>query len=422
MTSTGHHVVYKTNYPLGSTLPVLLLVNCALQASAFYSSGARASCPDFRDYTALHWGITLGRDEPRYLVTQDIDGLADRVVNAVTAFYIALVTRRALCLLPADAKQPPLEVAFDAPFVDWACPGAYWKGAGSEFLHLTREDGDFHSPRAKLYRDFVLGDIRNLKGNNVTTWHIAIQRGLSVAIFHNLAHAPELRQLGLRPDTAFGCALAYLMRPNRKTLWLVPRPLLAVMTDESFMKIGLQLRTGDKVIRSGHNANASSGSISDATFTRIAEPFFRCAQALEDDLVRLTGVSRERVLWYLMTDSVAVRLRALERYGPAKLLVFNATKIELFTHVSAEGFRFLVMEHWLLQQAHYHIITERSGLGRTAAFASLRDNNVFTLNLQQNNFADDLQPGEGVSTRRMSGAVACMTMTGCGRSMRSGQG
>eukprot|EP00195_Chlamydomonas_chlamydogama_P012370 CAMPEP_0202906914 /NCGR_PEP_ID=MMETSP1392-20130828/40694_1 /ASSEMBLY_ACC=CAM_ASM_000868 /TAXON_ID=225041 /ORGANISM="Chlamydomonas chlamydogama, Strain SAG 11-48b" /LENGTH=400 /DNA_ID=CAMNT_0049595601 /DNA_START=285 /DNA_END=1488 /DNA_ORIENTATION=+ len=351
--------------------------------------------PDFRDYTALHWGIEFGTQPARYLVSEDVDGLADRVVNAVAAFYIALITRRALCLRPAERHQPPLEDAFDAPFVDWACPGKFWD-VPDQFTQMTYGDGDFRLTDSVMYREFVLADIRQLPGNNYTTWHLGIQRGLSVAIFHNLAHHEELHSLGLRPDTAFGCALAYLMRPNRQTMQLVPRPLMSAMTDERIIKIAIQIRTGDKIIKSGGNVNATAGSISKAAFTRLAEPFFTCAQALEDDLVLRTGA--KKVLWYLMTDMVAIRFKAEERYGP-KLLVFNETEVALFRKVSAHQLQLLVMEHWLFQQAHYHIITEKSGVGRTAAFASLRHDNVFTMSLPQNNFAGNGPPTTRVANR-----------------------
>ena len=41
----------------------------------------------------------------------------------------------------------------------------------------------------------------------------------------------------------------------------------------------------------------------------------------------------------------------------------------------------LAMPSYCPAKANYHIITYTSGLGRTAAFASLRANNVYTINM-----------------------------------------
>lgn len=61
------------------------------------------------------------RPRVRWVVTQDPDGLADRLVNAVTAFYFALLTDRVLCIRPAGPGQPGLEEALGAPNIEYTC-------------------------------------------------------------------------------------------------------------------------------------------------------------------------------------------------------------------------------------------------------------------------------------------------------------
>mmetsp|Transcript_33918 Transcript_33918/g.75222 ORF Transcript_33918/g.75222 Transcript_33918/m.75222 type:complete len:451 (-) Transcript_33918:244-1596(-) len=397
---------------------LLLLACCQVPASAFYRSGMRSSCPDFSSYTALHWGTQWGNRDARYLVTQCDTGLSDRLVNLVSAFYIALITQRALCVVALERQG--LDTVYDTPFIDWTCPGNFWQETGNVVEQNTLPDGDLGRTHTKYYREFVLSDLRDLPSNASSTWRIWIIKGLSVGLFHNLAHSQELLNMGLRPDTAFGCALAYLLRPNRSTLWLAPRPLLATMTDDKIIKIGVQLRTGDHVISaeqavhgphhpppppppaSRHLLSAAAPHVDpgaimeDAVFDRIAEPFFSCAQQLEDDIREYTGAVR--VVWFLMTDSVGLRAKALQRYGADKVLLLNSTIIQLFSAQSAEGFRHMALEHWLMQQAHYFVVTARSGVGRTAAFASLRPASLYTLDLHQNSFSS-----HGGKSQRMHG-------------------
>lgn len=72
-----------------------------LRSDAFYRQHT-ASCPSFDAYAKLHWRIRFNQikeAERKWIVAADDDGLADRLVNAVAAFYVALLTDRALCII-----------------------------------------------------------------------------------------------------------------------------------------------------------------------------------------------------------------------------------------------------------------------------------------------------------------------------------
>lgn len=180
--------------------------------------GPATGCPDFHEYTQLHWQVgwctcstiadctllavgsqpirpvapqstgrlpspccwlpntpqvQLGHVQPRWIVTDDPDGLADRLVNAVSVFLVALLTKRALCILPAHrwGPQAPLEVAYDAPFIDWSCrqdsaaaagynvsePLLAWKDETDVSLTDTIGNlwGELHHPTSKYYETFI---------------------------------------------------------------------------------------------------------------------------------------------------------------------------------------------------------------------------------------------------------------------------
>lgn len=134
----------------------------------------------------------------------------------------------------------------------------------------------------------------------------------------------ELWDIGLRPENAFGCIASYLFRPNRDTLWLVPKPTLAIMTNPRIIKIGIQIRCGDTNIRKQQYRSADGNAeMPDRDFDRIAKPYFDCAQALERDIGVAMGEDVQ-VRWYLMTDTIPLRHTALRRYRD-KLVTFNVS-------------------------------------------------------------------------------------------------
>ena len=84
------------------------------------------------------------------------------------------------------------------------------------------------------------------------------------------------------------------------------------------------------------------------------------------------GIAGPGVLFYIMTDTLAVRQWALERYGPAKVVFMQEAQVQYYQNVSVPGFVSTALEHWYFSRAHHHVITSYSGMGRTASFMSLR--------------------------------------------------
>jgi len=289
-----------------------------------------------------------------------------------------------------------MEAAWEPKPYDWSCPGG-WKDLKT-YQQNTLNDGTF-TPGNEIYKQFILEDFTQGPSKDAEVWDIGIQRGFSVPMFWSLAHHARLWDMGLRPDTAFGCAIDYLMRPTRFTLNLVKPDMLGVMTDESIIKIGIQVRTGDKAITD----NITADRFPDKAYDRMVQPFFDCASQLETDIKRHFGQGT-RVVYYLMTDNAGARAKAKLRFSqqPGKLLTFDDTAVEYYQSVTSHGYQKLVMEHWLLSQAHYHIITHASGLGRTAALMSLRATQIYTMAVPQNNFAD-----RGPNTTRLPPGAGC---------------
>lgn len=66
-------------------------------------------------------------------------------------------------------------------------------------------------------------------------------QGVTLRLFDNPVAKPRLLEMGLRPETAFGCALNFLLQPHP-----IVREQFAhefeVLSNPSLLKIGIQVR------------------------------------------------------------------------------------------------------------------------------------------------------------------------------------
>jgi hypothetical protein len=146
---------------------------------------------------------------------------------------------------------------------------------------VWNQDGGGRNPKNRSeylrgYQKLVLSDIRDAPENQHPTMHALIHRGLSVVLFWNKHHAQELLDLGLRPETAFGCISKFLFRPSRTSVDLVRSTdlqLLQLMTNKREIKIGIQIRCGDREIRNQETSVMARA----VAFDSVALPFFQCA-------------------------------------------------------------------------------------------------------------------------------------------------
>ncbi|GFR47375.1 hypothetical protein Agub_g9086, partial [Astrephomene gubernaculifera] len=367
---------------------------------------------------------TRPSNRTRWLVTADPDGLADRLVNAVSSFYFALLTDRVLCILPADDSQPGLQATFSAPNIDWTCGlgaaggggaaaagGPSLSGPDTAFWDPTEDDA-WLDPGFPVYGTFVRSHLGSVGPHAASTLVLRMHRGLSVALFNNPHHRQQLESLGLRPDTAFGCAVHYLFGLNAATRALAAAEpeLHAMMVDERVIKIGIQIRLGDERILQQIEKGGAETPLPPAS-RRVVEGYLACAERLAASVQLLSGPQQPppgeekqqgeqlqqqgtpappppaapplRIYFYLMTDTLAVRQLARERFGP-RLLLLRTPSVQFYRNVTPAGLRATALEHWYLSRCHHHIITAHSGIGRTAAFAGLRPGpSVFSMEVAE---------------------------------------
>lgn len=218
-------------------------------------------------------------------------------------------------------------------------------------------------------------------GEATKTTLIAINRGKTIQMFQNSNHKDKLQEMGLTPATTFGCILNYLIKPKPHIFNLVPN-IFEIMTDndKSVLKIGLQIRTGDSfIMNQDHHVDLS-----------IYNAFFSCAKQIENFAINQSKGQYKSAIWYLVSDSVPLRMSAVEMFGTSKIVtsldsvVEHSSKESGFCfleecNVSSIGFQTAAAEWWLLSLANYHVISERSGYGRSAGMLSLHPNSIYTI-------------------------------------------
>lgn len=339
------------------------------------------------NYARLHADIRAGRRPPRYLVAVGVhSGLADNLVGMMSEFYFALLSHRAF-LLTSWGPHPHMDWAFDAPRINWTT-AAYGED-DPLILPLRREMPVPRYDSARIntsmyYPMYVQQDHwwlgRNLTAEPAGAAHVpyilmASNRGKTYRLFENPHHAPALRAMGLRPEHAFYCAFHFLFAPSAPTRELMAATQAALTGDPSALKIGIQIRFNDTVLTKDMPGPA---------LLHQKLHMFACAQEIENDR-RTPG---QKVIWYLISDSVALRRAAREKYGDKVLTDDRMRPAHLDCEINgqkcdAESVKYVlrsaVAEMLLFSLTDYQVITFGSGFGRAGAFLSPHWRRIYTV-------------------------------------------
>jgi hypothetical protein len=199
--------------------------------------------------------------------------------------------------------------------------------------------------------------------------------GVINVLFNNPIYKVQLYKMGLRPETAYGCALEYLFTPSLSVKEHF-RDEIITMTGDS-MKIGIQVRLGDGYLRGGVFEEQKHAEAS----LLAVQHFFECAEQLQSAF-RQPG---QDVVWLLISDSLDIRSLSKTAYGD-KLLV----KLDEPSHVAGmtgheqnQAMIAAAGEHWLFGLADYHVISSIGGFGRSAALRAQTWNTVYKLDVYQ---------------------------------------
>jgi hypothetical protein len=200
-------------------------------------------------------------------------------------------------------------------------------------------------------------------------------RGQTHYLMHNPYHKSELASYGLRPETAFMCGWFSICAPNTAVQVLYGKQW-ETLSQPGVLRIGIQARLGDGVFTK-QDSNLGASQLA------VAALYFACAEKLE----KAFAVPGQKVVWYLISDALPLRVAAKQKYGD-KLLTDTTTVTQ---HVDCQTFNpdscskeamDLSMQHSIGQLlafslADYHITATESGFGRMGAWMSGKFGNLF---------------------------------------------
>jgi len=362
-------------------------------------------------YTAFHRKMENSPNKKYLILDAWKNGWGDRLTQIVSGFYIALLSGRSFKITGIE-----LEDIFEKPNIDWSISKEELelleKENSIKKLYYTEFDKEQWN-EGFLYTNFT-SNYEDVKG-----LIYRIQNGKLQRIFENLFHKQQLYEMGIRPDTAFGCAFEYLFKPKPEVIDIVKdayeemkikrdyylghntqysseNNYLPVNDELEPLRIGLQLRLGD-------NTFSETGSFICAEnvllFNQIKQ-FFDCAEELEADILekpfeknqnRLSMASPKKkrdVYWLLLTDCKILREKAKEKW-PGKVITItdkSINHIEKTENKEAIGLAFA--EHWLFGEMDYHIVTTSSSYGRTAALRRKIYHHIFDLGISSTRASD----------------------------------
>ena len=333
-------------------------------------------------------------------------------MGTISIFYFALLTRRAFTLCTSVAHQLPVEAIYESVHINWTAssehttlvsrlPGSATElgkqnavGSGYQHWRLINPDRDEYA--RTTFDTFSHGNLSQL-GADKQIVLFTLNRGASVRLFDNPFHEQQLRNMGLSPETAFGCAVDFLFAPVPKILNMI-RPSVEYL--KNYLTIGIHVRTGDHTF---HTADIAK--------VKDAKRFFMCAHRIETDIIaesKAKGKQNE-VLWVLISDSMNLRRQAQTMYKE-KIYTVSDTPIE---HTMSEfnlgkrpnatlsGFLTAASEHWLFGLLDIHVVDYHSGFGRSGAMRTFQDGKMFMINPKDEQTLYDCHRDQHVSIRQV---------------------
>lgn len=227
------------------------------------------------DYTALQQRILDGQEAPRYAVAVSThQGFADQLLGVVTMFYFALLTGRAFQITTGGlAHKLPLEMVYAQPNINWTATHDY-----VQFLRHHKGEDSTPPPLSYVYHYLIMAPIDDklpdwaywLKARNATELAqpeevvmVLINRGSSQHLFRNPYIEGRLAELGLREDTAFGCALDFLFDLQPEVRQLVAQEL-AVLSHSSSLVARRMADCGGEAEGEGRQAEEDATGVDQA--------------------------------------------------------------------------------------------------------------------------------------------------------------
>ncbi|CAH1756189.1 23155_t:CDS:2 [Entrophospora sp. SA101] len=313
------------------------------------NDGLDHSCGSWQDkYTTLHEKILNGTAPQRYVsyiceAKINCGGLADRILGMTSTFLFALLTDRAFL---ADWQVPlPLDTIFDSSNIDWS-----YDSFNSDYLTKdlnTTELNIIDYNSKHLDYHFSLSNWTTRYPEPFIKFYT--NQGLIQRAFDSKYYSSKLKEMGLRPHTAFGCFLDYLFTPIPPALSFITQ-YTALFALPNIFSVGIHIQVGDSY--------EQSHLLQDYGY------FFNCA----DQLTQTYAAPDQKVIYYLVTDSLKLRTEA---YTKLEHVIISGLQIDSGHghYDQANGVINAIIENSILSKTDYRVISQ-GNFGKLAAFHS----------------------------------------------------
>jgi len=361
-------------------LLLLLLLSASAQRHGGHKAirgGHKARCGTWQqDYTRTHGEImsSLNSSSRLFIYKSVNSGLADRLVGLLTGFWSAVLSRRAFVLTDWWTFRDVhvrLSDALENFHINLTLPDhleQLIRTDNSSYTYFDYVNAEEPLLSIKRETNKTRGDVQTLFSNSIPLIVFESNRGNIYNLLKSRAdHFP-----GMAPEDGVFCAFHYLFRPRPEVLEMTPRPILHTLHDESLVKIGLQIRLGDRGF-SFETASSVEGN-------PYVGKFFDCAADIAGRVTTSYNDSR-RVVTFLISDSLSLKQSAVQKYGGAgKNLFIDTTHKPMHVGISndvndLEKHGPLAMQTALLDVlafslCDFFVISHDSGIGKLGALLS----------------------------------------------------
>lgn len=290
-------------------------------------------------------------------------GLADRLLGLSTAAVFSLVTHRSLMIHWGGLVQP--SHLFELEVKEGVGPSPY---VALNALHLGGQRVDSLLTNNTRWNETFSTSVPSIR--------LLANRGIAYRLFKVPFYQNLLvNQFLLQPKLTLPCLLDSILRPKSELNAIIER-YNSLLAQPSVFPVGVQIRTGDKSMRTLNLSQAFDPEIINQMLA-VAKPFFKCAF----ELARAKKTSEnQRAIIFLVTDSPV--LRAVVSTHPSLtqhvlttgLPIGHFDKTERHSTVRTpqkaqsviDTGKFAVIENWILSQIRYKVISQ-GGFGKLAA-------------------------------------------------------
>ncbi|XP_068723538.1 uncharacterized protein [Montipora capricornis] len=330
-----------------------------------------------KEYKSLHKDILEGRRPRKFIVftckeqEYGCSGYGNRLAALTSLLYLSILTQRAFLIEWDVDAGVPLERYLSTNNIAWNYPVKELQELKTR-KHLwakygPKRNGTFNviGSKAKLAAWLKKTDLRAFFDRPVEKvvgmWYFVD------VLLKNEFLKNRAIELGISSRGTYysfiGCAFEFLFQKTRTLEERLESTRNSLSLERSAFKIGIQVRMGD--ISFGKSLQYNDINYKD---------FFNCAQALSEAIStrNQTRFMKRRIRWFLATDDIKVKKFAIENYSANTVTQMitpqHITRLTMLTRSeSVESMLDIIVDHLLLSECTFLILSRGSTFGKTAA-------------------------------------------------------